>query len=121
MFKNDKNKEKRECSISEIENTVKKARKWSQLLILLPLYLLQFCYGMQSGFPAILTPKLRKENCDKFTINDSQESWIGKKSSLFNIIIIHSGKQVKKCIYSDLLGPSLKDVHTPGGGDLSKM
>ena len=96
MFKNDKNKEKRECSISEIENTVKKARKWSQLLILLPLYLLQFCYGMQSGFPAILTPKLRKENCDKFTINDSQESWIGKKSSLFNIIIIHSGKQVKK-------------------------
>ena len=83
-------KKKREFSINEIENTnttVKKARKWSQLLILLPLYLLQFCYGMQSGFPAILTPKLRKENCDKFTINDSQESWIGKKSSLFNIII----------------------------------
>jgi hypothetical protein len=35
---------------------------YMQVLALLPVYLLQICYGMNSGFPAILTPQLRYFN-----------------------------------------------------------
>ena len=47
------------------------------MLSLLPVYLLQLCYGMNSGFPAILTPQLA-EPCSEFTITLDQESWIGQ-------------------------------------------
>jgi hypothetical protein len=47
-----------------------------KILALVPLYLLQFSYGMNSGFPAILTPQLR-ENCSEFYITENEESWIG--------------------------------------------
>eukprot|EP00091_Calanus_sinicus_P004909 TRINITY_DN15278_c0_g1_i1.p1 TRINITY_DN15278_c0_g1~~TRINITY_DN15278_c0_g1_i1.p1 ORF type:complete len:120 (+),score=2.41 TRINITY_DN15278_c0_g1_i1:419-778(+) len=50
-------------------------RTWSQVLSLLPVYLLQLCYGMNSGFPAILTPQLA-EPCSEFAISVQQESWI---------------------------------------------
>ena len=65
---------------SKIDNhetkTPNQPRKWSQILCLVPLYLLQLSYGMNSGFPAILTPQLKK-NCSSFSINDNEESWIG--------------------------------------------
>ena len=51
-------------------------RKWSQILCLGPLYILQLSYGMNSGFPAILTPQL-KNNCSSFSINGNEESWVG--------------------------------------------
>ncbi len=47
----------------------------SQLFALLPLFFLQVCYGMTSGFPAILTPQLF-EACSEFRITLDQESWI---------------------------------------------
>ena len=40
--------------------------------------MLQLCYGMQSGYPAVLTPQLMT-NCSDFTINEVEESWIGKE------------------------------------------
>ena len=42
-----------------------------QIFALLPIYLLQFCYGMNTGFPAILTPQLQEE-CSEFKITDGQ-------------------------------------------------
>ena len=42
-----------------------------QILALVPVYLLQICYGMNTGFPAILTPQLR-ENCSEFPIDQAQ-------------------------------------------------
>ena len=53
------------------------ARKLSQMIFLIPMYILQLSYGMHSGFPAILTPQLRDKNCDRFIIDDNEESWIG--------------------------------------------
>ena len=44
-------------------------------MALVPVYLLQVCYGMNTGFPAILTPQLR-EHCSEFPISLDQESWI---------------------------------------------
>ncbi|TRY81048.1 hypothetical protein TCAL_10367 [Tigriopus californicus] len=52
-----------------------KARSRTQIYALVPIYLLQFCYGMNTGFPAILTPQLR-EPCSEFMITENQESWI---------------------------------------------
>ena len=56
-------------------------KKIMQALAILPLYLLQLCYGMQSGFPAVLTPQLNS-NCSNhsagFSVDDNEESWIGK-------------------------------------------
>jgi hypothetical protein len=46
-------------------------------MALLPVYLLQICYGMNTGYPAIMTPQLR-EDCSEFEITEDQESWIGK-------------------------------------------
>ena len=47
-------------------------------MALVPVYLLQFCYGLHTGYPAILTPQLR-EPCSEMPITEEQESWIGEK------------------------------------------
>jgi len=66
-------------------------RTWSQVLSLLPVYLLQLCYGMNSGFPAILTPQLA-EPCSEFTVSLDQESWIVSLDNLLApFICIASG------------------------------
>ncbi len=54
-----------------------------QLSALLPVYLLQLCSGLNTGFPAVLTAQLR-EGCseDGFVITRDQESWIGKYYSI---------------------------------------
>lgn len=52
-----------------------RAQQWTQILALLPVYLLQVCYGMNSGYPAILTPQLAEEGSE-FQITPDQESWI---------------------------------------------
>jgi len=66
-------------------------RAWSQVLSLLPVYLLQLCYGMNSGFPAILTPQLA-EPCSEFQISLDQESWIVSLDNLLSpLICITSG------------------------------
>jgi hypothetical protein len=44
---------------------------------LLPIYLLQFTYGMNTGFPAILTPQLN-DDCSDWRITTNEESWIGE-------------------------------------------
>ena len=36
-----------------------KSSMWKQLFAVLPVYILQFCYGMSSGYPAITTPQVR--------------------------------------------------------------
>ena len=46
-------------------------------MALIPVYLLQFCYGMNQGYPAILTPQLM-ECKDSFQVNTEEESWIGR-------------------------------------------
>ena len=62
-----------------------------QVLALIPVYLLQICYGMNTGFPAILTPQLR-ENCSEFSITSDQESWIVSIDNLATpLICILSG------------------------------
>ena len=48
-----------------------------QIVSLLPLYLLELCYGMNSGFTAILTPQLWGD-CAEFDISLDQLSWIGQ-------------------------------------------
>ena len=50
---------------------------WRQLLALLPIYILQFSYGMNSAYPAVTTPQLTM-NCSSFSITLNQESWIGR-------------------------------------------
>ena len=68
-----------------------KARQSTQLLALIPVYLLQICYGMNTGFPAILTPQLR-ENCSEFPITEEEESWIVSIDNLATpLICILSG------------------------------
>ena len=47
-----------------------------QLFALVPIFLLQFTYGMNTGFPAILTPQLAEEGAE-FTITSDEESWEG--------------------------------------------
>ena len=42
----------------------------------MPIFLLQFTYGMNTGFPAILTPQLAEEGAE-FTITSDEESWEG--------------------------------------------
>ena len=46
-----------------------------QLLAVSPVYILQLCFGMTSGYPAITTPQLTG-NCTNLTISRDQESWI---------------------------------------------
>jgi len=52
-----------------------KPRRWSQVLALLPVYLLQISYGMNTGYPAIVTPQL-EEPCSEFKVSLDEESWI---------------------------------------------
>eukprot|EP00095_Tigriopus_kingsejongensis_P009111 maker-scaffold150_size309978-snap-gene-2.13 protein:Tk09111 transcript:maker-scaffold150_size309978-snap-gene-2.13-mRNA-1 annotation:"sugar transporter 12" len=77
------------------------AHRRTQIYALIPIYLLQFCYGMNTGFPAILTPQLR-ENCSEFSINDNQESWIVSLDNVATPIV---------CLFSGILqqkfGPKL--------------
>ena len=47
-----------------------------QLWAITPVYILNFCYGMSGGFPAITTPQL-KSGCGLFDISREEESWIG--------------------------------------------
>ena len=56
----------------------------SQILSLLPLYLLELCYGMNSGFTAILTPQLYGQ-CAEFHISLDQLSWIGEFSKFYQM------------------------------------
>jgi len=74
-----------------------KARRWSQALCLLPVYLLQLSYGMNSGFPAILTPQLG-EPCSEFDISPDQESWIVSLDNVLTPLV---------CITSGLLQQKL--------------
>jgi len=68
-----------------------KPRRWSQGLCLLPVYLLQLSYGMNSGFPAILTPQLG-EPCAEFSITPDQESWIVSLDNVLTpLVCITSG------------------------------
>ena len=63
----------------QMENTDNCPSKGSsllrQLLAVSPVYILQLCYGMTSGYPAITTPQLTA-NCTNLTISRDQESWI---------------------------------------------
>lgn len=68
------------------EQNSRVTRKWSQVLAILPVYLMQLCYGMSTGFPAILTPQLR-EPCSEFPITDDQESWIVSMDNLVTPIV----------------------------------
>jgi len=68
-----------------------KQRTWSQVMSLLPVYLLQLCYGMNSAFPAVITPQL-SEPCSEFVIDTEQESWIVSLDNLLApFICITSG------------------------------
>ena len=51
---------------------------WSQFLAILPVYVLQFCYGMSGAYPAVTTPQLTMD-CALFSITPNQESNIGTK------------------------------------------
>ena len=52
-----------------------------KVVSLLPVYLLQLCYGMNSGFTAILGPQL-SEQCSEFTITLDQLSWIVRQQKI---------------------------------------
>ena len=68
-----------------------RARRSTQVVALVPIYLLQFCYGMNSGYPAIITPQLQ-EPCSEFEITTSQESWIVSMENVVTpVICILSG------------------------------
>ena len=49
---------------------------WKQLLAVSPVYVLQLCFGMSSGYPAITTPQLTANCTGNLTISKDQESWI---------------------------------------------
>lgn len=73
-------------SVLAAAQTQHKTRKWTQVVALLPVYLLQICYGMNSGFPAILTPQLR-EDCSEFSITVDQESWLVSLDNLLTPLV----------------------------------
>ena len=65
-----------------------------QLWAITPVYILNLCYGMCGGFPAITTPQLTT-GCGLFDISREEESWIGidkltslhiKESFFFSVI-----------------------------------
>ena len=66
-------------SDADVENTDKGPSKsssfWRQLMAVSPVYVLQLCFGMTSGYPAITTPQLMA-NCTNLSITRDQESWI---------------------------------------------
>ena len=52
-----------------------------QIISLLPVYILQICYGMNSGYPAIATAQLLvPESCPGFQITKYQAGVIGNNS-----------------------------------------
>ena len=51
---------------------------WRQFLAILPVYILQLCYGMSGAYPAVTTPQLTMD-CSLFSITTDQESWIGNQ------------------------------------------
>jgi hypothetical protein len=78
-----------------------------KVFALLPILLLQFSYGMNTGFPAILTPQLMEAGSE-FFINEDEESWIVSLDNLATpIICILSG-----CL-QQVIGP--KKVHLRKG------
>ena len=68
-----------------------------QLLALVPIFLLQFTYGMNTGFPAILTPQLAEEKdqaaeAEQFAITADEESWIVSLDNLATpLVCVASG------------------------------
>ena len=46
-----------------------------QLAAVCPVYVLQLCYGMTSGYPAVTTPQLTA-NCSALRITAAEESWV---------------------------------------------
>jgi len=82
------------CQLScttESEENNNRQRFHSQVYSLLPVYLLQLCYGMNSAFPAIITPQLT-EQCSEFRISITEESWIVSLDNLLSpLICISSG------------------------------
>ena len=72
-----------------------------QLLALVPIFLLQFTYGMNTGFPAILTPQLAEEKgeaaeteteTEQFAITADEESWIVSLDNLATpLVCVASG------------------------------
>ena len=70
-----------------------------QLFALVPIFLLQFTYGMNTGFPAILTPQLAEEGAE-LTISADEESWIVSLDNLATpLVCVASG-----CL-QQLVGP----------------
>ena len=65
---------------------------WRQFVAISPVYFLQLCYGMSSGYPAITTPQLTMD-CALFSINDDQESWIG------NLYFFFLNLQILNCSF----------------------
>ena len=59
---------------------------WRQYFAVLPVYVLQFCYGMSSAFPAVTTPQLSMD-CALFPISSEEESWIGKIQFFYKKIV----------------------------------
>lgn len=54
-----------------------------KLKVLMPGYLLQMCYGMNTAFTAVMTPQLM-ENGSEFAISEDEEGWI---VSIDNVIV----------------------------------
>ena len=64
----------------------------SQMVSLLPVYLLELCYGMNSGFTAILTPQLYGD-CAEFQVSLDQLSWVGEQLT----DLLRSAKSLEGC------------------------
>jgi len=77
--------------VRDVTKDESKYRCWRQVLSLLPMYLLELCYGMNSGFTAILTPQLYG-HCSEFHISLDQLSWIVSLDNILTpMICIMSG------------------------------
>ena len=59
---------------------------WRQFLAILPVYVLQFCYGMSGAYPSVTTPELTMD-CALFSITPNQESNIGKTNPFLGVFI----------------------------------
>ena len=53
-------------------------------MFLVPGYLLQMCYGMNTALTAVMTPQLM-DNRTEFEINESEEGWI---VSIDNVVVV---------------------------------
>ena len=59
---------------------------WRQFIAILPVYVLQFCYGMSGAYPSVTTPELTMD-CALFSITPNQESNIGKDIILYYLYL----------------------------------